>query len=30
MTDEAFVALGADISDAEYNGAYEKHFGIKL
>jgi NAD(P)-dependent dehydrogenase (short-subunit alcohol dehydrogenase family) len=30
MTDEAFVALGADLSDAEYNAAYLEHFGIKL
>ena len=30
MSDEAWVAMGDELSDEEYNGLYEQHFDIKL
>ena len=30
VSDEAWVAMGADLSDTEYNGWFMEHFGIKL
>ena len=30
MSDEAFVSMGAGLSDEEYNALYKQHFGIDL
>jgi hypothetical protein len=30
ISDEAWIALGADLSDEEYNGRMKEHFGIEL
>ena len=30
ITDEEWVSMGADLSDAEYNGRFKKYFGVDL
>ena len=30
MTDEAWIALGADLPDADYNAEFKARFGIDL
>jgi len=30
ITDEEWVSMGGDLSDAEYNGKIAKYFGIEL
>ena len=30
MSDEDYVGMGDDLSDAQYNALYKEHFGIEL
>jgi hypothetical protein len=30
MSDEAWIAMGADLPDEEYNARFKAHFGIDL
>jgi len=30
ITDEAWIALGGNLSDEEYNGRMAEHFGLEL